>query len=137
MAHLVRIAAVGLEVCGELHHGLVVAALGGKEEPLGIEIVYDGDVVLPRSKPRKTRLVDTHGAHAGEGFLCSGLRDVDFDWPPQLLVRTAQLFSSLAHGKFAAHRQRQGLEGGRKARVGAGPRHPHLRGLAAANRFKA
>lgn len=111
-----------------------MAALGGKEEPLGIEIVYDGDVVLPATK---TRLVDTHGAHAGEGFLCSGLRDVDFDSPPQLLVRTAQLFRRLALGKFAAHRQRQGLEGGHKARVGAGPRHPHLRGLAAANRFKA
>jgi len=118
-----------LEVRGELHHRLVVSPLCGEQQPLGIQIVHDGDVVLPAAK---ARLVDAHELNVGEGFQRPSLLDVELDTPPQLLVRAAQQGCSLAHRQIQAQRQRQGLEGGREARARARPRHAHLRGLAAA-----
>lgn len=47
MAHLRRVPAVGLQVGREVNHCLVIAPLGGEQQPLGVEVVLDGEVARP------------------------------------------------------------------------------------------
>jgi hypothetical protein len=79
VTHFGRIAAVGLEVSGEVQHRLVVTALGGEQQPLGIQVVHDGDVVLT---PAQAGLVDAHDLHAFEALQGARLIDVELDAPP-------------------------------------------------------
>ena len=113
MAHVGWIATVGLEVCDEVQHRLVVTALGGKQQPLGIQVVNDRDVVLA---PAQAGLVDANDLHAFEALLGASLIDVELDAPPQLLVLAAQQLCGLANGQLAAQRQCQGLKRGREAK---------------------
>jgi hypothetical protein len=127
--HLGRVTTVGLEVCGEVQHRLVVPPLGGEQQPLGIQVVHDGDVVLATAQ---AGLVDAHDLHAGEALQGTRLVDVELDAPPQSLVLAAQQRSRLAHRQLSAQGQRQGLERRREARSRSRPRHAELGGLAAA-----
>ena len=126
--HLGGIAAMGLQILGELHHRAVLAPLGGEQQPLAIQVVHDGDVVLPAPQ---AGLVDAHRAHAGEVFQRTRLRDVELDAPPQPLVLAAQQLGGLAHRQVQAQGQRQRFERRGEARARTRPGHGHLRGLAA------
>jgi hypothetical protein len=62
---------LGLEARGEAQHRLVVAPLGGEQQPLGIQVAHDSDEVLataqaglsPRARAtRSTILVMTSGS---------------------------------------------------------------------------
>jgi hypothetical protein len=127
MAHLFGVAAVGLQVGREVHHRLVIAPLGGEQQPLGVEVVHDGDVALPAMQ---TGVVDAHDLHRAHVVERAGLIDIVLDAPPQLLVGTAQQCRGLAHRKLPAQRQRQGLEQRGEARAFARPGHACLPGLA-------
>ncbi len=74
MAHFGGVAAVRLQVPRERHHRPVVSALGGKQQTLGIQVVDDGDVVLPAPQ---ARLVDTHEFNACEVLQRACLLNVD------------------------------------------------------------
>lgn len=128
VAHLGGIATAGLEVCGEVHHRLMVSPLGGEQQTLDVEVVDNGDVVLAATQ---TGLVDAHGANPGKALLGTGLADVELDAPPLLLVRAAQQVCCLPHRQLAAQCQRQGLKSGGEARSRSRPWH-RLGGIAAA-----
>ncbi|AFJ02124.1 hypothetical protein Q7C_955 [Methylophaga frappieri] len=117
------------QVFGEVHHRLVVSPLGSKQQSLGLQVVYYGDVVLPAPQ---AGLVDAHSAHRAHVVQLPGLVNVVLEAPPQRLVCTAQQLGRLAHRQLSAKRQSQGLEQRGEARTLARPRHAHLRGLAAA-----
>jgi hypothetical protein len=94
-------------VCGEGQHRLVVTSLGGEQQPLGVQVMHDGDVVLAAAR---AGLVDAHDLHALEALQRARLIDVELDAPPQLLVLAAQQRRGLAHWQFAAQGRRQGIE---------------------------
>ena len=129
VTHLGRVTNVGLEVCGEVQHRLVVPAFGGEQQPLDIEVVHDGDVVLATAQ---AGLVDAHDLHAFEALQGTRLVDVELDAASQSLVLAAQQRSRLAHRQLSAQGQRQGLERCREVRSRSCPRHAELGGLAAA-----
>jgi len=52
---------MGLEFGCEVQYGLVVPTLAGKQQPLGVQVVHDGDVVLAALQ---AGLVDAHDLHA-------------------------------------------------------------------------
>ena len=58
VAHFSGVASMGLQVGGEVDHGLVISPLGGKQQPLGIQVVHHGDVVLSAAQ---AGLVNAHG----------------------------------------------------------------------------
>jgi len=82
-----RVAHVGLEVGREVQHRLVISALGGEQQPLGVQVVHDGDVVLAALQ---TGLVDAHDLHAFEVLQRACLINVELDAPPQLLFLASQ-----------------------------------------------
>jgi hypothetical protein len=127
VAHGCRITAMRFQVFGEVHHRLVVSPLGSKQQSLGLQVVYYGDVVLPAPQ---AGLVDAHSAHRAHVVQLPGLVNVVLEAPPQRLVCTAQQLGRLAHRQLSAKRQSQGLE--QRGEALARPRHAHLRGLAAA-----
>ena len=90
---------MGLEIRREVHHRLVVSALGGEQQSLGIQVVHDGDVVLATAQ---AGLVDAHDLHAFEALQGARLIDVELDAPPQLLVLAAQECGGLTHGQLPA-----------------------------------
>ena len=78
MRYVRGLAAVGAEVYGELVHRLVVMPGGAKQQPLGVQVVHDGDVVLPTTQ---AGLVDAHDAHLAHVLFAPGLVDVVLDTP--------------------------------------------------------
>ena len=94
MQHFSWISPVGLEVRGEVQHCLVVSAFGGEQQPLCIQVVHDGDVVLAAAR---AGLVDADDLHTFEALQGTRLIDVALDAPPQLLVIAAQECGGLAH----------------------------------------
>ena len=101
---------------------------GAVQQPLGIQIVHHGDVVVSAAQ---AGLVDADDAHLAHVLLLAGLAHVVLDAAPQLLVAHAQRSGGLANGQFPAHRQRQRFEQQREAAALTRPRHVHLRRLAA------
>ena len=89
-----RVSALGLEVCGEVQHRLMVPALGGEQQPLGIQVVHDGDVVLATAQ---AGLVDAHDLHALEALQSTRLVNVELDASPQLLVLAVKQRGRVAH----------------------------------------
>jgi len=59
-------AAMRFEICREVQHRLVVSALGGEQQPLGVQVVHDGDVMLATAQ---AGLVDAHDLYAVEALL--------------------------------------------------------------------
>ena len=120
---------MGLQVRGEVDHGHVITSRGGEEQPLGLKVMHDGQVVLPAPLARVVDADDLHTAHVVER---AGLLHVVLDAQPQLLVATPQHRGRLLDGQFPAQRQRQRLEQGGETRSLARPGHVHLARLAAA-----
>lgn len=112
----------------ELQHCRVVAPVRGEQQPLGVQVVHHGDVVLADSE---LGLVDADQTHLAHVLLAPGLGDVELDAPPQLLVPHTQHVRGLTYRQPLAQRQAQRLEQQRKAAALACPRHAHLGRLAA------
>ncbi len=86
--------------------------LGGEQQPLGVQVMLDGDVVLATAH---AGLVDAHDLHALEASRrVPDRRRLD---APHSCVAAPQQCARLAHRQLAAQRQRQGFEGGREARA--------------------
>lgn len=88
-----RVAPMRLQVSREVECRLVALALRGEQQPLGVVVVYDGDVVLASAR---AGLVDADHLDALEAIKLRGLVNIEFDASPQLLVATAQQRSSAA-----------------------------------------
>ena len=121
-------AAMGLQVQRETLDRVVVASGRGEEQPPGLEVVRDGDVVLATLE---AGVVDAHQTHAAHVLLGAGLGHIVLDTAPQLFVTHTQHLGGLAHRQALAQRQRQSLEHQREAAALASPRHRRLAGLAA------
>ena len=79
---------------GEIQHRLVVSALGGEQQPLGVQIVHDGDVVLASAQ---AGLVDTDNLHAF-ALQFARLIDVVLDAPPQPVESEMPQFQAAVSG---------------------------------------
>ena len=130
MLDLVGRAAVGLEVGGKVLDGFVVPPRAGKQQPLALEVMHQGDIALSLAQ---ASLVDAHQGHAGHAFLGACFFDVMAHALPQLLVRAAQHLHSQAHRHALAQRQGQRLERCSKAAAFVCPGHGHLARLAASD----
>lgn len=115
---------VRLQISGKVQHRLVIASLTGRQQPLGIQIVHQGDVVFSLAQAVFVNHNNAHGTHIVQG---SNLFDVVRYALPQCLVRAAQQRSRLAHRQLAAQRQRQSFKQCGEARALACPQHAHLR----------
>jgi hypothetical protein len=129
MAHLLGVAAVGLQVDREVKHRLVITPLCCEQQPLGVEVVHERDVALTAMQ---AGVVDAHGLHGAHVVQGARLIDVVLDAPPKLLVGAAQQRRCLLDRQFPTQCQRERLEQRGEARAFARPRHTGLTGLAAA-----
>jgi len=125
---LLDLAAVRHQVLGEALDGAVLAPRRGKQQPLGIQVVHHGDVLLAAAH---AGLVHAHGAHLAHVLAGAGLPDVVLDAPPQLLVGHPQHLRGLAHRQILAQREGQRLEQHRETAALTRPGHRNLAGLAA------
>lgn len=123
------ISAMGTQIIGKGLQRLVVAARAGEQQPLGLEVMHDGDIRVPALD---AGLIDADMANARHIVFRTGCLDVVTNPPPQALGRHPKLIGRLANGKLPAQRQTQRLEQQGKAAAFARPRHRHLRRLAAA-----
>ncbi len=128
VADVLRAAAVGLEVVGELRDHLGLAPLGGEQQPRFLEIVKEADVLMPA--PRGG-LVQADGGDAGEVLLRARLLDVMVQHPPQAHVAHPQQLRDLAYRHRPAQGDDQRLHQLGEAAVGTRPRDLDLGGLAA------
>jgi hypothetical protein len=129
MLHIDGVAAALAQILNEVQHALMAASISGKEQPLAIQVVDHGDVVLTTLEAGHVRPHDRDPREALQG---PGLLNIELDAAPKLLVRAAQQLGGLAYGQVPAQSPRQGLKGCREPRARTGLGYRGLRGLAAA-----
>ena len=117
-AHVIdrgRVAAVGGQILRDLYHRLVVAPLGGEQQPLGVQVVDDSDLVLAAAQADH---VDTHHLDAIHQFMPPGNLDMMRDQPPELLVRRSQQRGCLPHRHALTKRQHRASKAAVKSEPG-------------------
>ena len=128
MFDLSGLSPVSLEVISEVHYGLVVAPLAGKQQPLGIQVMHHRDVALSFAQ---AGLVNANHAHLAHIVQRARRAHVMLNAPPQLFVRAAQQRCGLAHRQLLAQRQSKGFKQRSKPAAFARPGNIYLRCLGA------
>jgi len=124
----VRVTAMLPEVFGECLDRVRVAALTCKEQPAGVQVMEEGDVVV--ASPR-CRLIDTDSRHIAEVLLSARRGNVVLKHAPYPIVSDTEQISDSLYRHLPGERDHEGVEQLAEPAAAARPGNRHLSGLPA------